>query len=92
MKKLLTAEEVCDLLSVDRATVYRWANAGHLPAIRLGPGAVRFDPDALEQWVSGQTVGRRTREVPKVRTSSTRVQTLRAGVMRKAQAAATRVA
>jgi excisionase family DNA binding protein len=77
---------------VDRATVYRWASAGHLPAIRLGPGAVRFDPEALEAWVSGQTVGKRSREVPKVQTSSTRVQALRAGVLRKAQAAGAAVA
>lgn len=86
MKKLLTADEVADSLSVDPATVYRWVEAGRLPAFRLGPGAIRFDPDAVEAWVVGQTVGQPSRQLQEVRPTSDRVSRLRAGIMRQAQA------
>ena len=89
MKKLLTAEEVADFLSVDPATVYRWVEAGRLPAFRLGPGAIRFDPDAVEAWVIGQKVGQPSRDVREVRSRSDRVSRLRAGIMRESQVAAT---
>ncbi len=40
--RLLTANEVAEILRVGRATVYRWAEQGWLPAIRVG-NTVRFN-------------------------------------------------
>jgi len=41
-ERLLTANEVAEILRVGRATVYRWAEQGWLPAIRVG-NTVRFN-------------------------------------------------
>ena len=42
----LTASQLAKLLAVDRATVYRMAQAGTLPCFRIN-SAVRFDPRAV---------------------------------------------
>jgi excisionase family DNA binding protein len=43
----MTAEEVAQLLRVDRSSVYRWVEQGLLPAIKIGR-IVRFNPDAVK--------------------------------------------
>ena len=42
--ELLTVRQVCDLLQVSIATIYRWESEGRLPfpKLKIGPGAVRF--------------------------------------------------
>ncbi|HWK28929.1 MAG TPA: helix-turn-helix domain-containing protein [Solirubrobacter sp.] len=54
MKKLLTADEVADLLAIKRKTVYNLAASGTIPCVRIGPRTVRFDPDRLAEWVREQ--------------------------------------
>ena len=56
---MLRVKEVADRLRVHPATVYRWINDGHLPAVRYGKtlvagtprarggGAIRVPEDAL---------------------------------------------
>lgn len=56
--QLLLAYHVAQVLQVDESTVRRWAAEGRLPAIRLGPGAVRFDPDEIERWLEERRTGR----------------------------------
>jgi len=54
MRRLLTPQQVADLLQVHVKTVYQWATEGKLPAIRLGSGirkTVRFDPAVLEAYL-----------------------------------------
>jgi len=36
MTEMLTAKEMQDLLQVDRSTIYRMAEAGQLPAVKVG--------------------------------------------------------
>jgi excisionase family DNA binding protein len=48
---LLTAREVAAVLRMHVASVYRQADAGNLPAIRLPGGTIRFREDALEAWL-----------------------------------------
>lgn len=45
--KLLTAEEVAQLLRVNRSSVYRWVEQGLLPAVKIGR-TVRFNPDTVK--------------------------------------------
>lgn len=54
MSEMLTAKEVQDLLQVDRSTVYRMAEAGKLPAIKVGK-QWRFPEPQIEQWMHSQT-------------------------------------
>ena len=54
--RLLTAHEAARRLGLSRATVYRHARTGELPALRVG-GSLRFDPAELEQYVYGTPKG-----------------------------------
>jgi excisionase family DNA binding protein len=57
--RLLTAREVAEQLGVTPATVLRWTRLGHLPAIRLPGGAVRYDGDEVGAWLRARaTPGR----------------------------------
>jgi excisionase family DNA binding protein len=64
-RKLLDIEEAAALLGIHAATLYRWARAKRVPCIRMGPRAIRFDPQALERYLTRhstevlQTGGRR---------------------------------
>lgn len=51
--KLLTAQEVADILRVHRNTVYLWVRSGELPAVRYGK-LIRIPQDSLEKWIKGR--------------------------------------
>ena len=53
MNNMLTAKEVQQLLQVDRSTVYRMAEDGRLPAVKVGK-QWRFPADQLQQWLGSQ--------------------------------------
>jgi len=53
MADMLTAKDVQELLQVDRSTVYRMAEAGRLPAIKVGK-QWRFPAPQIEEWVAMQ--------------------------------------
>lgn len=48
----LTARDVQELIRVDRSTIYRMAEAGRLPAIKVGR-QWRFPADAIEEFLEG---------------------------------------
>ena len=52
--RLLTAREVAELLGVSAETVLRYVRRGELPAIRLPGGAIRFQPDAIDAWLTAR--------------------------------------
>jgi excisionase family DNA binding protein len=54
MTEMLTAKEMQDLLQVDRSTIYRMAEAGHLPAVKVGK-QWRFPGELVETWLKNQT-------------------------------------
>lgn len=48
---LLRLRDVCDLLSLSRATVHRWVRDGKFPPpIRIGDNSVRWSHDEIERW------------------------------------------
>ncbi len=53
MAEMLTAKEMQELLQVDRSTIYRMAEAGRLPAIKVGK-QWRFPGDLVENWLKTQ--------------------------------------
>lgn len=50
--KLLTANEVANILRVSTARVYELARIKSIPSITLGQRQVRFDETALHEWLS----------------------------------------
>jgi len=50
MNKLLTPQEVADLLSVRKSTIYQWTHQGYIPHVKLGK-FVRFNQDKVMEWV-----------------------------------------
>jgi len=50
-KRLLTTAEVAERLCVSKRTVYRLANLGQIPAVRMSKRLIRFDPDRVEKWI-----------------------------------------
>jgi len=50
MAEMLTAKEMQTLLQVDRSTIYRMAEAGRLPALKVGK-QWRFPADQVESWM-----------------------------------------
>jgi PTS system nitrogen regulatory IIA component len=46
---MLTAKRIQELLQVDRSTIYRMAEVGQLPAIKVGK-QWRFPADQIERW------------------------------------------
>ncbi len=54
MTEMLTAKEMQTLLQVDRSTIYRMAESGQLPALKVGK-QWRFPADQIENWFHLQT-------------------------------------
>jgi excisionase family DNA binding protein len=50
--RMLTTREVQDLINVDRSTIYRMAEKGSLPAVKVGR-QWRFPAAEFEAWLSG---------------------------------------
>ncbi|MBZ5722297.1 MAG: helix-turn-helix domain-containing protein [Acidobacteriia bacterium] len=49
----LTADELADVLSVSRITIFKQAKAGRIPSFRVGT-CVRFCPHTVAQWLRTQ--------------------------------------
>lgn len=50
MKKLVSQEELADILGVSVLTLYRQRKRG-MPYSRIGR-QIRYDPDAVEMWMN----------------------------------------
>ncbi|HYX48831.1 MAG TPA: helix-turn-helix domain-containing protein, partial [Ktedonobacteraceae bacterium] len=55
MERMLTTEEVAELLRIDAVTVRRLATRGELPAYRIA-GEYRFTPSGVESFVESQRI------------------------------------
>jgi excisionase family DNA binding protein len=53
MSGMLTAKEVQEMLQVDRSTIYRMAESGRLPAMKVGK-QWRFPVEQVESWLQLQ--------------------------------------
>lgn len=50
-QRILLADEVAELLRVDRQRIYELARRSAIPVIRLGERQYRFDAEAIRQWI-----------------------------------------
>ena len=69
-EQLLTAEELAQILNVQKSTVYGWVQIGYIPCFRLGIGKkkplVRFSLSIVEEWLKQKEVEGRTKRVPEI--------------------------
>lgn len=49
---LLTTREACQMLHVGKSTLWRWATAGRLHPVRLGPACTRWHRGELLQLIA----------------------------------------
>lgn len=62
---LLTAKQVSAMLQLPPARIYALARAGKLPRVKVGVRQVRFESEALREWVrQGAAVPPRPRRAP----------------------------
>lgn len=50
-KQILVADEVAEMLRVDRQRVYELVRRNARPVIRIGDRQYRFDAEAIRQWI-----------------------------------------
>ena len=65
---LLTARQVSAMLQLPPARIYALAREGKLPRVKVGKRQVRFESEALREWVrQGAAVPPRSRRAPEGR-------------------------
>jgi excisionase family DNA binding protein len=50
-RQILVADEVAEMLRVDRQRVYELVRKNAIPVIRLGERQYRFDAEAIKEWI-----------------------------------------
>jgi len=58
MTKLLSPQELSDVLSISIETVYAWTSQKRIPYIKMGR-LVRFNMDEVNKWLERQRVAAR---------------------------------
>jgi excisionase family DNA binding protein len=49
---MLTYKELASWWSVPLGTIYSWVSRGRIPHVRLADRSVRFEREALEEWLA----------------------------------------
>ncbi len=63
MEKLLTPQEIADLLGIQMSTIYSWTHEEFVPFIKLGR-LIRFRESDVLEWLEKRTnPGRKTRKL-----------------------------
>ena len=55
LERLLTVDEVAELLRLSRGSVYHMVSQGRLPCIRLSKRCLRFSREAIAQVITEMT-------------------------------------
>jgi excisionase family DNA binding protein len=50
IERALTANELAEMLTVSKITIFKQAKAGRIPSFRVG-SCVRFDPHSVARWL-----------------------------------------
>lgn len=57
-ERLLTVADLCERLSVTRDWVYQRVHARELPHLKIGHRSLRFDAQAIEEWLAERSIDR----------------------------------
>ncbi len=52
--RLLTAQEVAQLINASDTSVYKMALRGEIPCVKITARMVRFDQDEIEEWLESK--------------------------------------
>ncbi|MFC1708762.1 helix-turn-helix domain-containing protein [Candidatus Omnitrophota bacterium] len=64
MDKLLTPQQLSELLQVKPSTVYKWTHYRYIPYVKLGT-AIRFRAAKIEEWIKKREKrGRHSYKIP----------------------------
>ena len=61
-KKIVTAEELAEQLSLKPKTIHDWARQGKIPSLRISPKVIRFEMEAVLAVIKRTATGE---EIPK---------------------------
>jgi excisionase family DNA binding protein len=50
LEKLLTVEQLSELIQINRSTLYEWTHAGFMPYYKF-PNGVRFKEKDIDDWL-----------------------------------------
>ena len=56
MEKLLTPEEICELLGIEKSTLYAWTSRGQIPFLKIN-GMLGFRESEIEEWLKTKQRG-----------------------------------
>jgi len=55
MDKLLTIDELAEVLSAKKSTIYQWVHLGLIPHVKVGR-LLRFREEDIEKWLASRQV------------------------------------
>ena len=56
LEKLLTVQEICELLKVPKSYVYYLIHSKSIPHFKINNGHLRFRQSHIEEWLESQEV------------------------------------
>jgi len=65
MEKLLSPENICEILGIEKSTLYAWTSRGLIPFIKVN-GLLRFRESELLRWLKSKERGIMITEVENI--------------------------
>ena len=62
MIKLLTPEELSQILHVKVSTIYQWTHMGLIPFLKIGK-LIRFKEEDIKEWISKKKIRNKSRYI-----------------------------
>lgn len=66
MERLLTPEEICELLGIEKSTLYAWTSRNLIPFLKIN-GILRFREGEITEWLKtkerGDIINRKVEEI-----------------------------
>jgi excisionase family DNA binding protein len=56
MEKLLSVDELSEILGVTKATIYSWTSRNKIPHIKLSKRLLKFRKNDIEAWIARRAV------------------------------------
>jgi excisionase family DNA binding protein len=55
VEKLLTVEQLSELIQISRSTLYEWTHCGFIPHYKF-PKGIRFKAVEIEKWIAHRRI------------------------------------